>query len=200
MAHKIIFLNGPPGSGKDIIARHLYVLGGRHRKFADPLKQAARGMFGVSDALWKVLEKEGSQAEKNMPREEFFELSWREILIWLSEDCMKPKFGRDIFGELASQRLANENFTVRSDVAFTVFSDCGFTDEVRVVSERFGPQNCQVWRIHRPGTSYEGDSRGYITVPRVSSIEFYNEHDMEMMKIQVRKYLYNFLGITVPLA
>ena len=191
--HKVIFLNGPPGCGKDTIARHLYILGGRHMKFAEPLKAAARAMFHVSDALWKVLEVEGSQSEKDLPRAEFFGKSWRETLIWLSEEVMKPQYGDDIFGKLALTKLWRNNLNNTNPTAFTVFSDCGFGPEVSVVADAVGHDNCQLWRIQRPGCSFKNDSRGYVDVPNVSVLTFHNEHDMDMLKIQIKLYLDKFV-------
>lgn len=162
-------------------------------KFAEPLKAAARAMFHVSDALWKVLETEGSQAEKDLPRAEFFGRSWRETLIWLSEDVMKPQYGVDVFGKLALTKLWRSNFNGTSPIKFTVFSDCGFAPEVSVVAEAIGYDNCQVWHIYRPGCSFKGDSRGYVNVPHVDKLTFNNEHDMEMLKIQIKMYLDRFV-------
>ena len=45
---KILFLNGPPGSGKDSLADFLAAsLGIRHLKFSAPLKEAAHVLLGL---------------------------------------------------------------------------------------------------------------------------------------------------------
>ncbi len=187
---RVIFLNGPPGSGKDTIANQLYLEGGRHLKFAAPLKAAARAMFKLPDDLWYVLEQNGSQEAKTEIRNIFFKQSWRSLLIWLSEDVMKPKFGKDVFGQLAIRSL---NVT---GSPFTVFSDCGFAEEVEVVAKFVGYSNCQIWNIVRPGYDFRDDSRSYISSSRVPTIVFNNEHDMDMLRIQIRLKLRQFMEST----
>jgi len=125
VTHKVIFLNGPPRSGKDTAAQHIMrkLPWVRHRKFSAPLKAAARVLFAINDELFKELEAEGSQ-KKNEPLPELMGKTWREVLISLSEEHMKPKYGDDVFGKLMLLNLAKP-----TSASFSIISDSGFDYE-----------------------------------------------------------------------
>lgn len=192
--HQIIFLNGPPKSGKDTAVRFILKewLNVRHRKFASPLKAACAGLFGIEGELLKELEAEGSPI-KNEPRPELFGHTWREALIWLSEKCMKPHYGKDVFGQLMANELLKP-----TPSRFTVISDAGFPDEAMPVMKRFGIQNCHLFRIYREGYTFNGDSRNYWfenDLPNDLHIEdIHNEYELSMFRIQVLRRVDKIMG------
>jgi hypothetical protein len=79
------------GHGKTTVARHLAeVLGAEVRPLADPLKRAARNVFGFSDAqLW------GTQAEKEAP-DPRYGFSPRWLLQRLGNEGLREEFGADV--------------------------------------------------------------------------------------------------------
>lgn len=149
----VIILNGPPGSGKDALARMVMPqLQVTQLEFKKPLQEQVRKLIGMSkkefyshyeDREWKELKQFNGQ-------------SCRDLMIWMSEEVIKPKFGNDFFGKaIASQILPNKNY---------IFSDGGFKDEVQIVKdhcEAIG-QKLVLVHLYRNGTSFEGDSRNYI--------------------------------------
>lgn len=194
--HQYIFLNGPPGSGKDLAVKFIlkeYPVEARHMKFSGVLKAAARAMFLVGEDLWAELEKEGSQAAKDKERAEFFGMSWRQVLIWLSEDAMKPAFGLDVFGQLMAKQLQQ-----RTGTEFTVISDCGFAAEVHPCIKAVDPRNCHLVQLHREGCTFEGDSRSYLNpddLPlRTSYYTLFNNHEKMMYRVQVLSRVNKILG------
>lgn len=159
MNKRIILLSGPSGCGKDVAAAFLcsrYFF--YHAKFANPIR-------GVMEAL---LGKFTSAADY-----EYFKLkpvtpdamTGRQLMIDFSENFIKPRFGKDFFGRVLAQNLINGAL----DEQHIVISDCGFQEEIEAFVEVYGdwlldchiPHDFELWRIHRPGHSFDGDSRSY---------------------------------------
>ena len=85
-------------------------------------------------------------------------MTQREFLIWISEEVVKPKFGKAYYGEVSANRcleLWSKGYT-------PVFSDGGFPEELKVMTDILGEENVFVARIYREGCSFEKDSRNYI--------------------------------------
>jgi len=196
ITHKIIFLNGPPRSGKDTIAQYMMTKlpNVRHRKFSTRLKQAAKEMFNLSPELYKDLELSGNNALKDEPLPELLGKSWRQALISLSEDYMKPTYGKDVFGQLLQIELMR-----RAPGPFTVISDSGFDYEAVPIIEYFGPRNCFLWRLHRPGCDFSKDSRSHWSTlgsaKQITEIDLLNEHELDMFKAQINYYTKMTVGI-----
>jgi len=180
-SHKILFLNGPRHSGKDTIGQIIYshVVDVRLKKFAEPLKQACAAFFGVSQQRLQQLEAIGNR-DKLVPCEQFFGLSWVEALIWFSEDCAKPKFGPEVFGQL----LVNNCQQITS-TKLTVITDSGFHAEAMPIIKHFGAANCYLWRLHREGCAFTGDSRDYWQDDRIYQEDIQNTHTLDILKVQV---------------
>tara|TARA_Y100001951_G_scaffold67872_1_gene54822 strand:- start:635 stop:1189 length:555 start_codon:yes stop_codon:yes gene_type:complete len=177
----IIFLNGPPGSGKDTIANIIgkSVLSIRDIKLSGPLKDCFREMFRLPPRQakeWLNDRKEEDFAAGVTPR---------QFQIKLSEEFMKPLFGNDIFGQIGIRAIVNtmaRHFTI---------SDAGFIDEVEEIVKYFGKTQVKAIKISRPGHDYENDSRGYIDFDSVG-IDWKtldNIHDMELLNVQVERIL-----------
>ena len=154
----IIFLNGPPRCGKDTGAQILLrrVPGAVEYKMSWPLKRSIPQMFMLSPEQVAEFEK-----DKERPRLELGGLSWRETQIWLSEDVIKPKFGHSFFGRIATAYMRH------NPTSYHVISDSGFREEALPVVHEFGPEQCRLIQVHRPGTSFAGDSRSWVDLSDV---------------------------------
>jgi hypothetical protein len=81
-------------------------------------------------------------------------LSRREALIYVSEEIIKPKFGKDFFGVKAAQELDNtDNYC---------FSDGGFQEELVPIINKLGADNIILIQLTREGCDFSSDSRRYI--------------------------------------
>lgn len=156
---KIILFNGPPRSGKDTATdfamKHLGKRG-IHYRFAAPLKDATHALFGL-----KVSREHFDQC-KNVPSVLFQGMSPREAYIWMSEEVVKPKFGRDFFAKVAVHSIAERIIESKKTDGIVVISDCGFAEEVELLIEVFGQENVTVVHLKREGTDFTNDSRNYI--------------------------------------
>lgn len=176
----IIVLNGPPRCGKDTIAGLI-----RQRlklcvefKMSMIMKRYIPDIFGLTDVQRRAVE-----LHKDEPEGIFNGMTWREVQISFSEDWMKPKFGRDIFGRLAAQRMKG---LIANHI---VVSDSGFDEELAPVIQAFGAKHIVLWRIYRPNCSFDNDSRGYVTNDEVETLELDNQYDLELLSVQVDRLL-----------
>jgi hypothetical protein len=187
---KILFVNGPRQSGKDTAVKFLVrEFGCRTYKMAGPMKGAAPELLGISHDDARVYFED--PAAKLRPHKDFFGMSPVQWLIWLSEEVMKPKFGKDYFG-----RIAVRNLSEPTQSPFTAISDCGFRDECIPLVRTFGPRNCHVFQLHRPGKTYDGDSRGYLELTDlgVPLTEIRNEYTLDVFKMQVEELTRKWLN------
>lgn len=174
---KIVLLNGPPRCGKDTAAVALTnaIPNSVHHKFADPLRNAVPAMFGIGHDLWQTL----YLYNKDVRTSVLFGMSPREAMIWLSEEVMKPKFGVEVFGKIAAQTIASyPQETV-------VVSDSGFAREVMPLIDAFGVDNLLIVQIRRPGQTFDGDSRGWVDLPAVTTWTVFNDSTVESFEVLV---------------
>ena len=193
---RVVLLNGPPYSGKDEAAKALCtrLWKGRqplHMKFSQPLKDGCKSIFRLTDE--EVRFYESSKEEKERARSRLMGMSWRQAQIWLSEEGMKPKFREDVFGKLATNELDNA-LNRGSFSPFVVFSDCGFSAECAEVVRHSKPNNILLIRLHRDGSTYTGDSRSYIELPTVKSVDLWNKHTLELYQLNIRMIVGEWLG------
>lgn len=194
---KIILLNGPPGSGKDEAAMLLWKRGYAIReKFAAPLFKIVKEIGQLSEKDVQTLTAIGAQELKDMKLDQLGGMSWRQAAIWMSEEVLKPKFGKSIFGKMAVDRLIR---MAKSMDTCVVFSDSGFEDEAMELINMFGANNCYLWRIHRPGHTFKDDSRNYIfmenTPAHLNVDDIRNEFELDMFHLQIERRAKKVLGI-----
>lgn len=184
--HKIIFLNGPPSSGKDTGANYLFknIKDMRLFKMSHPLKTSLAEFFSLNR-----FDAERYKDDPNHPviiDHEGMPWTWRQVQISLSEDWAKKQFGEDVFGRLAVAYLLNSKTTAR----YTTISDSGFKHEVGPIIKTFGPGNCLLIRLSREGCTFEGDSRSYLELDNfgVTSIDMNNMFPLTPRKLMPVTY------------
>lgn len=122
-------------------------------------------------------------------------LTIREALIYVSEVMAKPRFGENYFGNVRASKVeSNQLILDGSAAAFDVGGEI-VCDEVPPLLDRIGEENCLLIRVHRPGYTFEGDSRRYITdgvVP--NTVDVYNDGTLEEFFTKVENEVIKFLG------
>lgn len=168
---KVIVFNGPARSGKDSASSYMCKITGNgyHKAFKDELFKICANTLGISveeyqtdydrqtpDKVWwmKDLVSISTSASMVSPQEQN-NFSQREFLIHISENVIKPSFGKDAFGKAFVNSLPEEG------IVFV--SDSGFPEELQPVIDHVGAEDVLVIRIQREGCSFEGDSRDYLT-------------------------------------
>jgi len=186
---KFLLLNGPPKSGKDTIVKELtqYVKF-NHIKFSMPIKRMVAALMDIRESdleNFKDIQSPVLQPRNTTLKE--VRDTPRNLLIALSEDFLKPKYGDDFFGRIFWQHAKGSAHNL------IVSSDCGFEAEVERVISNAGAHNCRLVRLHRDGTSFDGDSRSYLRdglcrtfdVPNNGTI---HEVTMFVLRILVREF------------
>lgn len=164
----IILFNGPPSSGKDTIARHLFEKWDFYQlpdqchfdRMSMPIKTAFAGMTGTElDEFGNNLTYEKI---KEQPLDFLAGKSYRQWQIDFSEVLMKPKYTNEIFGRLLVSRI--EEKRKGCDTDSIVIPDCGFDVELDVLSRLLPTRDkLFLFRLHRSGKTFAGDSRSYVT-------------------------------------
>lgn len=144
---KLVAFVGKARAGKDTAASHLRLEHGFARlAFADPLKRAAREMFGLSHGqTWGDDLKEVVIPLWNMTPRRMFQL--------LGTEASKPFFGEDIW----IKRLAMHHEAIK-DTDDVVITDCRFDSEADWVRANGGV----IVEIRR-GTTLQGEAAAHIS-------------------------------------
>lgn len=164
----VILFNGPPKSGKDTIAKLLreYIdsqseIPTHMLHFATPMRDMAMNLVGesgfqryneIKDLPQPMLKRAGID-------DDGFD-SIRQFMIGISEQFMKMRYGRDIWGRILLHRYAG-NWWGKLP-AIVLIPDLGFTSEFNVVASATTPRRVVIVQTHREGTSFAGDSRNYV--------------------------------------
>lgn len=150
---KVVLFNAPAFCGKDAITSAMVAATGcTHGEFKTTIHNIAMAITGLSPQdYFKIY---NDRTKKEVPQPEMFNLSPRALLIWISEEVCKPKFGERYFGMSAANAASKSTGTC--------FSDSGFPEEVFPLAEKFGAENIFVIQFTREGRTFEGDSRDYL--------------------------------------
>lgn len=169
MGYKVVVFNGPPASGKDVIANSLVSLYPNiyeHLTFKQPLVERVKEIFGISDDEWEDMY---SREMKEVPQERLGNRSPRQALGFVAEDLIKPLAGDGIFALEVCESITK---TKTNPSKVFIISDGGFEEELVQVSLHF--YRPLLIRIHRDGKDFTNDRRGWLTeLP----IDFY-EYDL----------------------
>ena len=177
----IILLNGPPGCGKDTIAKIIKKkIGSKDYKMSRPIKQAFGALFGLQgELLHEMIEGEF----KDVAQWKDSQYTPRDVLINLSEDFMKPRFGKDIFGQSAV------NFLQRLSFTHLTISDTGFNAEVPPICQWYGYHKVKAILIDRKGCKWDSRERIDVTALGIDGYILNNAHDLDMLDAQVHRVL-----------
>lgn len=178
---KIILLNGAPSSGKDTAAKFLLETQEIDNpvildKMSMPIKAAFAGMMSVDiDEFFNV---DGYEHDKESPIPLLGNRSYRNWQQDFSEKFMKPLYGEEVFSRLFLLRLeAYLDMYPPSDYGepIIVVSDCGFQIEMDTIAGEFPTEDVLLMRLHRPGYSFEGDTREFVKpLGKTSLVEIHN--------------------------
>jgi hypothetical protein len=183
---RVFLLNAPPSSGKDEVAKYLATTRGlgTHAEIKEKLFELTCAVYCISREDFMAIY---STELKEKPDSRLRGLSPRQALIKVSEEMLKPVFGKRYFGEAAALSLKEGD---------TFFSDSGFYDEAEAIRDVVGKENLFIIRIHRPGYTYErfNDSRRYLTdeeCERLAAdyIDIHNDGTLEEFFVQVLDYV-----------
>jgi hypothetical protein len=171
---KLILFNGPRHSGKDTAALYCASrFNAYHFKMSRPLKDGIKVFFNLSDEEVDYLE-----SIKTEPSFLLFGSSYVNVQISLSEEWAKKKFGPFVFGNLAANLIRAE-IKKSPNQELYVCSDSGFMTEALPVIDLFGKKNTLLVKIHREGKDFSGDSRSYIDLNGVQTIDIENNGNVE---------------------
>jgi hypothetical protein len=167
---KFVLLNGPPGSGKDTVASNLIpYLKFTHLKFAAPIKRMVAALLQCDQRALEQIKDEPNRMLRFLDKElTTRDDTPRQLLIALSEELLKPRYGNAVFGNL----LWTE--ATKSSSNLFVVSDCGFESEVSRLVYSAGARNCLLFRLHRAGHDFTGDSRSYLNIDGLASKDVHN--------------------------
>lgn len=191
---RLIFLQGPPSSGKDTIADLLNAFAAyRHHKFAQPIIDAMESQFPT----YFTPSGRPRRSITDFKRHDFGPhlsdddrtVTGRDIMIAWSEQFMKPLFGATIFGRLAVQRIHAADAAADTPDFRVVMSDSGFEPESHDLLSEVGTDNATIIQIYRPGKTFEGDSRSYWTNPSIATFSYNNAiESLDAMQLDFVKW------------
>lgn len=179
---KIFIFNSPPNSGKDVLAEAVHSklasdgVKSSIKSFKERLIEITLAVYGVSEVEWRLLyTREGKETPywklRNSKRGEW--LTPRQALIHISEEVIKPQYGKDYFGRALADSITTEDGVV-------LIPDGGFVEEVIPLIDKFGKDNVYRVSIIREGCDFNNDSRKHLPDCLFSdTIEIVNDSSLE---------------------
>lgn len=154
----ILFLNGPPNSGKDTIAEYLESnYGYKHLRFKDTLYKLTALLNNYDyNEFYKTANDRNLKDSKKLRRDK----TARELLIETSEVVVKPVYGKEYFAKATLLDIVNDN-----EYKNFVISDCGFQEEYDFIADSsYDHYNVNLYFISltRPDCNFNNDSRNYV--------------------------------------
>jgi hypothetical protein len=147
----VIIFNGPPGTGKDEACLFFKNLGYKHLSFKYHLFRATAQYFGVT-LDWFMKDYDNREV-KERKETLLYHRSRRDALIFVSEEIIKPRHGKDYFGVMAAKEMT-------ADMDYC-FSDGGFMEELIPIINNVGAENMSIVQLTRNGCDFSSDSRRY---------------------------------------
>lgn len=190
---KIIILNCPKQTGKDTIADLFNNrLNFNKMEFKDHLFFLALSVSGISREDWFT---RYNTPDKENPWDRLGGLSQREFLIKISEEWIKPVFGKYHFGQKAADKIG-EILKNPSTSDYFIFSDGGFKEELEPIVNRYGAENILILQWTRNFVSWGNDSRTWLkqedTPAKIIRIDD-NDTSIEDHYHRVKKYVMEFI-------
>ena len=179
----IVIFNGPPAAGKDEATAQFINRGFKHLSFKDVLIDETCKYFKVTRESFMH-----GYDDRNVKEEPVSALmcrSRREALIHVSEDIIKPKYGKSFFGEKVAEKI--------QDGVHYAISDGGFSEEIAPILERISAEDIILVQLLREGCSYSSDSRRYFNGDLKKEIivgkpSFINEEDILPTKLPLHTF------------
>lgn len=188
---QIIVFNGPPDCGKDEAVSYLKRTFGVHNfSFKAELFALTQKLYCVTEAQWNAWY---TRQGKELPRQELNGKSCRQALIHVSEDVVKPAFGREWFGKVEAHKLTQ---VASQGSLIAACSDGGFNSEIEPLVEAFGADNVHIVRIWRDGRTFAGDSRNWIDTKAIPFSNYWNVHNNASLDVYWSDLRSLYIGIT----
>lgn len=179
---KVVFLNGPPGSGKDTAGRALEdaFFDAKAMKFAEHLKRSVLVDFGLP----RHMDLEAWDLIKEMPLAVFDGLSFRQACIRKSEKQVKPFCGEDFYGRMLARSMLK---VWQVGIRLVAITDSGFVGEAERILRIVSPENALLLRLHAEGRgkSFIGDSRSYLELPGVTTLDLDNDDEERCFREEI---------------
>ena len=121
------------------------------------LKKAVSALFLLNDDDYMFY---FESSEKDYTQSRFYGKKPRDLLISLSEDWFKPKFGKDIIGKIIRDEIDAISATAAYN-DYILITDVGFLDEISCYINE-DKYDFTLVKLERVGSDYTGDSRDYI--------------------------------------
>ena len=158
---QVVLFNGPAGSGKDYAAKILMDFHkAEHFSFKSMVEMVVINLYGLDMDDWYFWM--SSQEEKGKSRVELNGMSARECLIYVSEDMIKPHFGKDWIATTTAKTVS----AINPHSPLLVCSDLGFQEELDASITQWGYGNVHLVLLQREGHTFKGDSRSYVKPPK----------------------------------
>jgi hypothetical protein len=172
---KIIFLNGPPKSGKTLAVRALSTALEKVRLYAmkTPMVEAIKAMYGLTDQQWEMLD-ENPTKDKITPV--LLGCTAREVQISMFINYLRETHGEDALGKLAVLALRS------STMKYVIIDGVGREPDVRPLIKHFHASQCLLLRFYREECTFDGDVREYIDLENygVTTVEVHNNSEKEV--------------------
>lgn len=165
---KIVLLNAPPSAGKDYLADKLQLWYDNisTNEFKAPLYKLVQTIYSISPTIfWSVYNNRDLKEKKMFIGDT---KSIRDLMIEVSEGLIKPYYGRDYFGVIASN--------TKPETSLVVYRDCfGDLDEIQPLIDKYGKGDVICIRIKADGKDFTGDSRRYLCTDQIECFDIYND-------------------------
>jgi len=160
---KVIIFNGPPMSGKDLFTDYLesYISKNSNTiiekvSFKQKIINFVLDYYQIDINEWE--NRYNNRKLKEAKWDKLNGLSQREALIDMSERKIKPILGKDFFGKCVANSIDKHPLIDK----YYISSDGGFREEIQPIINKIGEDNIIIFRLHRKGYDFSGDSRGLI--------------------------------------
>lgn len=155
---RIIGFNGPPGSGKDTLAE-MVLEKMEYMQVTVPVKLESLSM-PLRKIAYQMVDWRGELDGPDYARFkdtifDQFGVSGRQLMIDVSEKFLKPVYGESVLARMLLER--NAGF-----YGVLLVRDTGFKTELETLEFVLDPADVYVVQVHRPGHTFEGDSREWV--------------------------------------
>ena len=174
----IVIFNGPPGTGKDEACLYFKKLGYKHLSFKEELFKETAQFYAVS--LDWFLDGYDDRTIKERPEYRLDGFSRRKALIYVSEEIIKPRYGKEYFGLKLTKKI-------QSGYHYCV-SDGGFEEELTPVINKIGADKVILVQLTRDGCDFSSDSRKYFNGNLVQEFVLRKETNISNFHILSKKF------------